>query len=107
MKNIKMNTDWCLTINNYTYDDVRAFAHYEHELSYFVIGFEECPTTKTPHLQCFIVANEPVSFGIIKKAFKRAHIEALRTTREAAILYCKKTGFFAEKDFLHVRKKNT
>lgn len=91
---------WCFTVNNYTEDDIiDVFWLYEGDTnsSYLVVGFEICPRTKTPHLQCYVYYTNAVSFSSMKKALPTAHIEAQKARKEVtAYAYCMEDDDYIE-----------
>lgn len=82
---------WCMTINNYTEEDVATFNNPKiiKQVICYVYGYEVAPTTGTPHLQCFIYYANQKYFSEVKKHFKRARIVKAKTTQRA-FDYCKK-----------------
>lgn len=85
---------WCLTINNYDFDDIIAFyeLYYDKEtISYFVAG-EEVGESGTPHLQSFIYYKNATTRAAIAKTFPRAYITLSKAKKTEASDYCKKDG---------------
>jgi len=82
---------WCLTINNYTDDDIAGFENPKIKKQFVcsVYGYEVAPTTGTPHLQCFVYYANQKYFSEVKKHFLRARIVKAKTTQRA-FDYCKK-----------------
>lgn len=91
-----MGIGYCLTINNWTADDLDDFFRARTSLDYFVAGFEVAPSTSTPHLQAFISVKTRSNFVFIKRLFPRAHIEVCSGSYKNAVHYCKKDGLFVE-----------
>lgn len=88
---------WCFTINNYTDEEVSVLDGYE--CKYMVYGIEK-GAEGTPHLQGFVVCNNNVKLGGMKKLNNRAHWEAAKGTSQQASDYCKKDGNFKERGTL-------
>lgn len=65
---------YCFTINNYS--DLEYTTVLETECRYLCFAPEVCPTTGTPHLQCYAYFESPKSFSTMKKRFPRANIRA-------------------------------
>lgn len=93
---------WCLTINNYTFDDIIDFyeLYYDKQtVTYFVVG-EEVGESGTPHLQAFVYYKNATTRDAISKHFVRAHITksyAFDTDKKSeAWEYCKKDGNYWE-----------
>lgn len=91
---------YCLTINNYTDDDVAKLDNLINNprplLAYVVYGKEIAPSTHTPHLQCYIYFKNQVEFSSVKKLFPSAHIEPQKGTPKQASDYCKEDGDWKE-----------
>lgn len=85
---------WCITINNYTPDDLEWDID-DTPFSYILLGKEE-GKSGTPHLQGFVYAPQKVSFDAVKKVFPTAHIEvkSSKSSLADAILYCMKDNDF-------------
>lgn len=91
---------WCLTINNFTEEDVslvkKTFDKWvigrEHELP--VIEDDKIRLNVTPHLQIFGKSNNQISFSTLKKIFPRAHIEKARGSTDSNFKYCTKDNYY-------------
>jgi len=87
---------WCLTINNYTKEELNYTENYcKSNCKHYVIGKEQGSKEHTPHLQIYIEYTNARSFASIKKVFTTAHIEAAKGSLEDNFTYCTK-----ESDFL-------
>ncbi len=95
---------WCLTINNYTAEDVSTVK--ELNYSYLVIG-DEKGKTNTPHLQIYVEFKNQVKFMTLKNKVISAHIESRRGTSEQAANYCKKEAIMFEDGVLSRQGKRT
>jgi len=79
---------YCFTIANPVgNDDPRVF---EAVAKYCVWQREECPTTHTPHLQCYMALKKPQRIVALKKIHATAHFEVRRGTHIQAKEYCQK-----------------
>lgn len=92
---------WCLTVNNYTDDDmIDVWSMYEddHNCTYLIIGYEEGSRTKQPHLQCYVYYTNTLRFSEIKKrAPEGCHIEAQKASKNVeAYCYCMEDGSYIE-----------
>lgn len=85
----------CITINNYTNDDMNLLsdAIERGECKYTIIGFEK-GKNETPHIQGYIELAKRTRLNTLKKWLPRAHIEARKGTSEEASKYCEKDGNF-------------
>lgn len=78
---------WCFTLNNYTeseLDNISAI-----ECKYLLYGHEK-GENGTPHLQGYIVFQNPKSFSRMKKWIPRAHFEVAYGTNRENYTYCTK-----------------
>ena len=93
---------WCFTINNYS----EQFALHMFEnirngkvegIKYIIVG-KEVGESGTPHLQGFVMFENPRGLKGIKreKYFDRAHLEIAKGTPKQASEYCKKDNDFVE-----------
>lgn len=91
------STRWCFTLNNYTEVDIDVLRTYV--CKYVVFGYENAPTTNTPHLQGFIVFNHAKRLSECRQLFNggRGHFEITRGSSHQAAEYCKKAGHFVER----------
>lgn len=92
---------WCLTLNNYTQAEYAALVEgitSSPWYKYAIIG-KETGASGTPHLQGFLLFHPQHRLRLrqVKQlpGLRRAHLQAARTTNEAAA-YCKKEGDFWE-----------
>lgn len=86
---LQRSRNWCFTYNNYD-----SCPLIQSNMRYLVYGFEK-GESGTPHLQGFVIFNNPVSQP--SKYFKPAyHFEAARGTARQAADYCMKDGNFQE-----------
>jgi len=99
------STAFCFTNNNYTSeheDYLKAL-----DVKYLVYGYEECPTTGTPHLQGFVVFKKKIRLTGAKKLLPHCHVTTRynHSTNEEAANYCKKENQYYEKGTLHEQGK--
>lgn len=85
---------WCLTINNYTEEELECITGYSSE--YTIVGNETCPTSGTKHLQCYIRMTNTKTFSKMKKDFPRAHIEIAGGNDLQNKAYCSKESVLYE-----------
>lgn len=95
---------WCLTINNYTAEDVLALKGLNY--TYIIIG-DEKGQNNTPHLQIYIEFKNQVKFTTLKNQLPTAHIESRRGTSEQAANYCKKESVLFQDGELSRQGKRT
>jgi hypothetical protein len=75
---------WAFTINNWTDEDVATLRNLETAYAdifrYVAWGYEECPSTGTPHLQGALGLSRPCRFNHVKTLFgtNRVHLEPAR-----------------------------
>jgi len=85
------------TINNYTEQttkDIKAYCE-SGKSRYCIIGFEEAPSTGTPHIQGYIQFTKPSKIGRLAKLWK-AWFNAARGTPQENKAYCSKDKNFLE-----------
>lgn len=90
---------WVVTINHYTKADIAMFEVIKARCEYWIYGMEVAPTTKTPHLQCYIVFKEPKTAKQCHELFpSHGHWEkqSPNSTPQQCIDYCKKDEKFEE-----------
>lgn len=95
---------WCFTINNYGPHVPGALNTLQGGIPncYLIYGFEEAPTTGTPHLQCYVHFPNAKSFDRVRSLLRGAtgdngiHIERAIADALANITYCSKGGNFVE-----------
>lgn len=92
--------NFCFTMNNYV-DTVLVDSI---DCKYIVYG-KEVGESGTPHLQGFIVFENPRAIGGVIKSMPGCHIEVARTVDEA-IAYCKKDGDWIERGVAPVSLKD-
>lgn len=78
------------TVNNYKESDVEACRTACKAAKYGVFGYEEAPTTGTPHLQGYISFKNPRSRAeVVKDLGGRAYADRARGNHEQGSDYCK------------------
>lgn len=80
--------------NNYTGDNEARLARLE--CVYCIYGYEEAPTTGTPHLQGYFYFKNARSWEAIRLLFPGFDISIARKCAKANQTYCKKDGNFVE-----------
>lgn len=99
---------WCFTLNN---PEEGSCKYNEGTMSYMIAGVEGKEEGKTPHIQGFIVFRKRQRLTAVKKVFRRAHWEIMRSTTAQSITYCQKEGDYKEfggefKTQAQISKKN-
>lgn len=84
---------FCLTVNNYTDDDVMNWI--DCSARYIVFGFE-VGENGTPHIQGYIYFHDARTIKSVSKDFPRAHILIAKGTPEQNFDYCSEDGEFYE-----------
>nr|WAE43056.1 MAG: replication associated protein [Cressdnaviricota sp.] len=86
--------NWCFTLNNPTAAD-DLLLNFDNELwtqnVKFAIWMLEYSQELTPHYQGYLELHQPRRLSWFRERLPRAHLEARRGSREAAIHYCTKT----------------
>lgn len=82
---------FCLTINNYTENDIYNFSRekFKKQCSYYIYA-KEMGESGTPHLQCYCYYPNKKTIAQVSKQHPRAHIEIAKGTAAHNIAYCKK-----------------
>lgn len=84
----------CFTLFNYEPSEMEQMEQRFRSLR-FIVGEEECPTTKKKHLQGYVEATNPRSFLSWKKLIgHQAHIEKARGNTYENYQYCSKDNHF-------------
>lgn len=88
---------WMVTILNWTeldwpWDEAKSAELFR----YAIVGKETCPTTGTPHMQCYVVFHKKKRFNPVKALFPRADLRVARGTPTQCRDYCAKDGDFVE-----------
>lgn len=87
---------WCMTLNNYTEDDVdRLSKWFRENCEYACIG-REIGSNGTPHLQICCEFKNMKSFKQMKDVCPEWHVEKRKGTKFEAAEYCKKDGDYKE-----------
>lgn len=87
---------WCVTINNYTADDIVNFESCDCE--YKCYELEKGDEKNTPHIQGYLYYKNAVRFCTVKKRFPTAHLEPAKGDANSNVKYCSKddNGTFKE-----------
>lgn len=96
---------YAFTLNNYTNDDCTIINSIPH--LYLVYGYEESPTTGTPHLQGFITLPSLRRLTALKKLHPKIHWEKAIKDSMTNATYCKKSGNFYEDGKVPTQGKRT
>lgn len=80
---------YCLTINNWTDEQLQSFEDEAEQAAYAVCG-KEVGASGTRHLQCYIRFKNQRSFMAVKKLFPTAHIEVAKGDDKDNEEYCTK-----------------
>nr|WAE42287.1 MAG: replication associated protein [Cressdnaviricota sp.] len=97
----KKSRGWCFTVNNYIDDDcVDAANLYESYLDckYLVIGYEVGKRCGTPHLQCYVYFNDPITWDTFYYRVGAAvHFEPQKAKKNVnCYTYCMKDRVYLE-----------
>lgn len=86
---------WCITLNNYTDDELNTINTTFSERKYkYIIGKEVGSENNTPHLQIYIESKNAISFNTLKNICQRFHIEKAKGNKEQNLTYCSKENNF-------------
>lgn len=85
--------NFCMTLNNYTEEELEDLKKIEHK--YMVLG-REVGEGGTPHIQGYIEFYKPKDLSALKKINERVHWEKRMGTAREAAQYCKKELNFYE-----------
>lgn len=85
---------WCLTLNNYTEEELQSCINNFQTYKHYIIG-KEIGKQGTKHLQIYIAHSSQISFSTLKLINERFHIEKAKGSLKQNYLYCSK-----EKDFI-------
>lgn len=88
------------TLNNYVELPVLSAG-----MRYLCYGKEIAPSTGTPHLQGYVVYENPVRATKVIKDLPGSHVEKANGSPEQCIAYCSKDGDFLEQGVPPVTKK--
>lgn len=83
---------WCLTLNNYTENELSQCLKIFNENKYNYIIGKEKGLEGTPHLQIYLEHKTQIDFNTIKKFNNRFHIEKAKGTQIQNLEYCSKEG---------------
>lgn len=87
--------NFCFTLNNYVEKDLEMLAGLT--CRYLLFG-KEVGDQLTPHLQGFVVFENPRSFkSVVKDLTTRCHVEICKGSAQQNMTYCKKAGDFVER----------
>nr|WAE42497.1 MAG: replication associated protein [Cressdnaviricota sp.] len=87
----KQGRNWAFTLNNYTTEEVEFLKSYGFK--YIIFGYEEAPTTGTPHLQGYFQLLKKQKIEFIKKNInKRMRLATAKGNLEQNKIYCRKTN---------------
>lgn len=92
---------WCLTINNFTEDDIEKIKLLKCEYCFQ----EETGENGTPHLQGMLYFKNARDFKQIKKIFETAHIEKMKN-KLASMKYCTKEETRTGKIYTNIKMDN-
>lgn len=82
-------TAWCFTLNNYTAQDILCVQRLAEKCKRWISG-KEVSKSGTPHLQGYIVLNDPMGLYTAKKLLPRAWWGRARGNDEQNFNYCSK-----------------
>lgn len=93
---------WCLTLNNYTDEEVNSLTHMisKNKIKKFLLGKEIGKENNTPHIQGYIQFETQREFSTLKKWNPRIHWSKARANEWVNKKYCsKENNVFASKGF--------
>jgi len=91
-----MSRSYCITLNNYTLDELETIYNEQHKYRYLILG-AEVGESGTKHLQGYIELWKPQRISYFKDSgLGRAHLEKRQGSRDAARGYCIKDGDYVE-----------
>ncbi len=84
---------WCLTLNNYSENELKMLSEWCSSNSQAILS-KEIGESGTPHIQGYIELNAKLRFTALKKipAFERCHLEGAKGNRKQNEDYCSKDG---------------
>lgn len=86
---------WCMTLNNYSDNELTQLHNIFIKKDWkYIIGEEIGEEKKTPHLQIYIKAKNPISFNTLKKLNNRLNIRKANGTLQQNYIYCSKDNKF-------------
>lgn len=96
----KQSRKWQLTINNpqdkgLDHESIKQVLGQFKSCTYYCMSDEIGLDEQTPHTHIFITLRSPAKFGLVKKRFPEAHIEAARGTVTENRAYVEKSGKWA------------
>lgn len=86
---------WCITINNYTDDDLKALEALAADSVYLCYSLE-VGASGTPHVQGYVYFDFQRSLRAVKRALPRAHLQPSRGSSLANRDYCAKESELVE-----------
>lgn len=87
--------NWCFTLNNFTEAEM-THIHDPPDWVKYIAYEKEVGKEGTPHIQGYLVANNPVRLKSWKAFLRRAHVEVMRGSLDQNEAYCSKEGKFTE-----------
>lgn len=87
------SSTWCFTIPNY-HENNFDFGIFDNMPCYWIIGYEECPTTKTPHIQGYCYFKNNITGSRLIKYIGKYHIEPAKGNFKQNFAYCSKDGCY-------------
>lgn len=89
MVDIKTRT-WCMTLNNYTEDELDFATNKWAAMCTRWIAAKEVGENGTPHLQCYMTLRRPNRLAWLKKRWPRSHFSVAKASEEENWVYCLK-----------------
>lgn len=83
---------WCYTKFNYTTTEILE----DSVCQYRIQGKEICPTTGTPHLQCYVHFNDEIRFTALQRKYPGINWTKAKGNGYQNFIYCSKDGDFIE-----------
>lgn len=98
MESNSRGTRWFITMNNYNEEVINKIRSqvFKDICKYYILGFEEAPTTNTKHFHLYIRLKQKMYRNSLKKLLPNCVIETAKGGEQSCFEYCSKEGKFEE-----------
>ena len=98
MESNSRGTRWFITMNNYNEEVINKIRSqvFKDICKYYILGFEEAPTTNTKHFHLYIRLKQKMYRNSLKKLLPNCVIEIAKGGEQSCFEYCSKEGKFEE-----------